>query len=595
MAQTHASSAAPADERTALLTNDPSRNPQDDQQDIVDSPARYTQSSGPDRERPSSYIIVTAPTADNNAISLFDNGPYRQSAPPQHPPPRFRLFLPALALVDLLISLALCAIAYEQYAHPEPDRDGAQAAAHAAQRLAISLFACSVFRTTVLTGVGFSKQTRSMGVLIAATCLLSVLFVMSVANMLLEAHALRSASSSLQRVIIPAVLAIPEIHFGLFKVPELPVPVLPLFILQQLLFTVFEWAAFIAVVGVRLPPGRNPIQARRWARTLQQHHGDGVDARSLMEPHGEGDSGSEEGSDDAFEDNEQEVSAAIRAMHSRPKSPESQKAPSSIRPIAPQSPRFPLGSPSPAPSLNSAQSATQDSRHAASTSGQHPPNRMASGGTIGFDSSSVDGQDHPAAASSSHGAPDLELQLEASQLSLPASALSPDDVDEEFAHDPQDIIDIPADKQLSRQESRRRLAKAYARSNASSSSINDIPGSRRSMGGGGRRDSAISIRSTSTATGMGLPISTPSIPDRRTSTNFRAQSPPPITGSGSPASQFPPVQQTGRGDAPPSAAQGLLKGKSGKLGIGIGLGRRPSWLGGPKADNRGSSSGSQAQ
>ncbi|CAD6934408.1 unnamed protein product [Tilletia controversa] len=591
--------AAPPTERTALLPPTPNETHHPDEHS--------------NNERPSSYIIVTAPTVENNRIALLDsvNGAsYRSSHYPHPlPAPRFRLFLPVLALVDLLVSLSLCAIAYEQYSHSELDPgegdDGGAAPREAARRLAVSLLACSVFRTTVLTAVGFSKQTRSMGVLIAATCLLSILFVMSIANMLLEAHALRSATSNPPAAFLPPTpFSTPQLHYGHhLRIPALPLPVLPLFTAQQLLFTVLEWAAFIAVVGVRLPPGRNPIQARRWARSLQTHHAEGVDARSLMEVGGEGDSGSED-----EEEVEGEGDDTLEHRHGgdelagdgrRSKSPDSSKGPSSLRPIAPLSPRFPIGSPSPAPSLNVANPAQQD------------PHRIPSSSSTQISSAQQLVLDHPSAPPASHGIPDLELQLEASQLSLPASALSPDDDDDDEEGDAQDIIDIPADKQLSRQESRRRLANAYARSNASSSSINDIPHSssssssssfsqnRRSMTGGSsshrnRRDSAISVRSTSTTTGMGLPISTPSIPDRRTSTNFHRATSPPLVSPGLQGQRgnpllSPPVLSTPASGS--GSGQGVFKGKAGKLGMGIGLGgRRPSWLGGSKGENSSSSS-----
>ncbi|CAD6973351.1 unnamed protein product [Tilletia controversa] len=335
--------------------------------------------------------------------------------------------------------------------------------------------------------------------------------------MLLEAHALRSATSNPPAAFLPPTpFSTPQLHYGHhLRIPALPLPVLPLFTAQQLLFTVLEWAAFIAVVGVRLPPGRNPIQARRWARSLQTHHAEGVDARSLME-----------------------------------------------------------------------------------VGAQQDPHRIPSSSSTQISSAQQLVLDHPSAPPASHGIPDLELQLEASQLSLPASALSPDDDDDDEEGDAQDIIDIPADKQLSRQESRRRLANAYARSNASSSSINDIPHSsssssssfsqnRRSMTGGSsshrnRRDSAISVRSTSTTTGMGLPISTPSIPDRRTSTNFHRATSPPLVSPGLQGQRgnpllSPPVLSTPASGS--GSGQGVFKGKAGKLGMGIGLGgRRPSWL-----------------
>ncbi|KAK0536933.1 hypothetical protein OC835_001883 [Tilletia horrida] len=559
-----------ADERTALLSRDGAASPSAHEiyaEDMVSSPAQYRSPPLPDAQRPrSSYIIVTAPTSDNNRIALLDTVPTRHAMAAQLPPPRFRLLLPLLALVDLFVSFTLCGTAYEKYSHPDLDRDGAQEAALAAQRLSISLLACAVFRAVVFAGVGISKYTRYMGVVVAATSLLSTLFVMSVANMLLEAHALRSNASSLPPAISPAVLLFPNASLGLIKVPEFPVPILPLFTGQQLLFTVLEWATFIAVVGVRLPPGRNPVKARRWARTLQQHHGEGLDTRSLIEHHEEddedNDSASEEEDGDVspYEDNEGEQTTIS----------------SSIRPIPPQSPPFPLGSPSPAPSLNTAQGSSL------------PPVDIS-----------------PLPSSSMHDdlpqipaelAADLEQQIAASQVTMPLALTNPggpEDDDDDDGQDPQDIIDIPSDKRLSRQESRRRLAKAYARSNASSSSINVLSGStsssnRRSFTGN-RRDSSISIRSTSTATGMGLPISTPSIPDRRISTNFRAQSP---TLAMAPSSSTVPTSPTQRGRAPPSAAQGLLKGKSGKLGIGLGLGRRPSWLGGSKRDTSGSGSGS---
>ncbi|KAK0553665.1 hypothetical protein OC845_001137 [Tilletia horrida] len=599
-------------ERTALLTgtgasSSSSSATNNAQAETVASPSRY-QSTGPDAQgkRPSSYIIVTAPTAEHNQIAVLDSVPYRQQASSSPTPPRFRLLLPLIALLDLLVSAFLCVTAYEKYAHPDPDKNGAKEAAQAAQRLAFWLMACAVFRTLVLAGVGFSKRTRSLGVLIAATCLLSVLFVMSIANMLLEAHALQS-----KRNVNGAgtrLYALRKAHVSHITVPELPLPVLPLFTGQQLLFTVLEWAAFIAVVGVRLPPGKNPVKARRWARTLRHHDAEGLDVRSLNEHLDHADLGSGGDSDD--EDYAGEGMRHDLAHETRPQSPQSvrpyrarkaednETVSSSIRPIAPQSPHFPMGSPSPAPSFHAAQSQNQGQQRPSSVrSGPITPLRTSSTGAAFRDVMSPTDVSEEAGSSSAQIVPDLELQLDASGLSLPPSVASPDGaddmIDDDLEHDPQDIIDIPSDKRLSRQESKRRLAKAYARSNASSSSINALPGAsgsanRRSFAGGRRDSTAASIRTTnSTSTNMGLPISTPSIPDRRTSTSFRAQSPPLVSNPATPTGATSPVARM-RGGA---GSQGLLKGKSGKLGIGIGLGRRPSWLGGPKRDG---SSGSHS-
>lgn len=270
-----------ADERTALLASHAGDDRDDEAPTSSSASARFSSSNAAQARPRSSYIIVTAPTLESNRIAVLDEVPQRPAT--FGPPPRFRLLLPVFALADLVISIALFTIAYEKYDHPDPGRHDSEDAAAAAKRLALSLLSCAVFRAVVFAGVGFSKHTRHMGVLIAATCLLSTLFVMSVANMLLEAHALRSASSSLPAAYIPAALSTQQLQIGAVKIPELPIPVLPLFTGQQLLFTILEWAAFIAVVGVRLPPGRNPVQARRWARTLHHHYSDGIDARSLHE------------------------------------------------------------------------------------------------------------------------------------------------------------------------------------------------------------------------------------------------------------------------------------------------------------------------
>ncbi len=51
----------------------------------------------------------------------------------------------------------------------------------------------------------------------------------------------------------------------------------------EMAFTVIEWILYIAVVGVKIPPGGNPVQAKRWARGLASdpYYQRGADAQSL--------------------------------------------------------------------------------------------------------------------------------------------------------------------------------------------------------------------------------------------------------------------------------------------------------------------------
>uniref|UniRef100_V5EVK3 Uncharacterized protein n=1 Tax=Kalmanozyma brasiliensis (strain GHG001) TaxID=1365824 RepID=V5EVK3_KALBG len=50
----------------------------------------------------------------------------------------------------------------------------------------------------------------------------------------------------------------------------------------EMAFTVIEWVLFIAVVGVKVPPGGNPAEAKRWARGLADdpHYQRGADAQT---------------------------------------------------------------------------------------------------------------------------------------------------------------------------------------------------------------------------------------------------------------------------------------------------------------------------
>jgi hypothetical protein len=87
-------------------------------------------------------------------------------------------------------------------------------------------------------------------------------------------------------------------------------PTLILLATLQLIMTLVQWISYIAVVGVRVPPGGNPVKAQRWIQALAQGEisVDDLRARSIYDVDEEAnmDSQDEEEEDDEEEDEEVE-------------------------------------------------------------------------------------------------------------------------------------------------------------------------------------------------------------------------------------------------------------------------------------------------
>ena len=148
------------------------------------------------------------------------------------------------------------------------------------RKIVILVVAFSIARACAFAIVGISKRIRQLGVTVAAISILSALFYVSVANLLFQARSkpdtLATAPFSWTRLISPD-----EWHWlDAFRHFE---PTMPILVGAQMAFTLFEWILYISIVGVKIPPGGNRAEAKRWARNLADdpYFQRGVDAHSL--------------------------------------------------------------------------------------------------------------------------------------------------------------------------------------------------------------------------------------------------------------------------------------------------------------------------
>lgn len=163
------------------------------------------------------------------------------------------------------------------------------------RKIVLLVVAFSLARACAFAIVGISKRVRQLGVTVAAISIISALFYVSVANLLFQARpkpdTLGTPAFVWSSLFAPDEWRWPD-AFRHFE------PTMPILVGAQMAFTLVEWILYIAVVGVKMPPGGNPVEAKRWARNLADdpYFQRGVDAHSLY-PSEDGREGELEGID----------------------------------------------------------------------------------------------------------------------------------------------------------------------------------------------------------------------------------------------------------------------------------------------------------
>lgn len=254
-----------------------------------------TQTSPP---RAGSYILVSS-TADLDEPATISGEVPRSSGSR----PRLFFLLPLFAALDVATALTLGILVLTQLSkHDEPAmhimskvphhdasltlssldpaNSNSDNAAWERRKIVVLVMAFSVARACAYAIVGFSKRIRQLGVTVAAISILSTLFYVSVANLLFQARpkpsVLDTPHFSWSSIFASDRWSWPD-AFRHFE------PTMPILVGAQMAFTLLEWILYIAIVGVKVPPGGNRAQAKRWARDLAQdpQFQRGVDAQSL--------------------------------------------------------------------------------------------------------------------------------------------------------------------------------------------------------------------------------------------------------------------------------------------------------------------------
>lgn len=218
----------------------------------------------------------------------------------------------------------------------------------------------------------------------------------------------------------------------------------------QLALTLVEWISYIAVVGVRVPPGPSRLRAARWARELRASDVQGLDVRSVYDETFVEDE--DDGEDDEDLDAEEEERAEAEGQlageagfsHSATRSGSGHfyAEPEEVDRDIERGPRTPEASSSGSVLRASSALGRSGSRTTSADDGGH-----AFEGHSTIAQNERDGRD-------SDGEDDAEGE-------------------EDLSADPDDIVDITPNRALSRQASRRRLALA-AHPNRSSSTWSTI-------------------------------------------------------------------------------------------------------------------------
>ncbi|PWY99106.1 hypothetical protein BCV70DRAFT_163219 [Testicularia cyperi] len=278
--------------------------------------------------RPNSYILISSSAPEHESIEPSYAGNYLQQQQQQQPRRRPRLFmlLPLLALIDVAVSVALSVLIMQQelrhrrhelsgtapttfnFALPSllqrsndnhPIEDPREAASLERTKILLAVMAFSFARTCAYAIVGFSKRIREQGVTVAAISIMSTLFYVSVANLLFQARSKPDTSPPNLMFYSHHVQSSSQWPWPYDSVRHFQ-PTMPILISIEIAFTLLEWIVYIAVVGVKIPPGGNPVKAKRWARNLARDpsYQHGVEAESLYasEPE-DNDAGSEQQDD----------------------------------------------------------------------------------------------------------------------------------------------------------------------------------------------------------------------------------------------------------------------------------------------------------
>ncbi|PWN50595.1 hypothetical protein IE53DRAFT_387085 [Violaceomyces palustris] len=429
------------------------------------SPVRITPTSRPTSTY-ASYVLVSSssPSTVSSSFPLSHRAQNQDttvvhdlsSSAPSNPPPRFQLLLPIIALIDASASILLGSLIIRHETSSEPD-------SHQRIRLALSVMGCAMLRSSTFAVVGFSKTIRDMGILVAAICLLSSLFLVSVANLLFQARGTLSPPPSPLHQVAPTYHQRRPLH---------PEPTFPILIGSQLAFTLLEWVSYIAVVGVKVPPGGNPIKARRWHRSLKDaahlNNARSVDVRSIYDTE-------EDDEEDDDEDDDMGQSRAVAAntmeeyesdqrteeVGSRRGKEVSERTPLQQQQSSPRPKSFGYGT------LDSSGSAGGGAAAEVGRSFRSPttPSRRSLrsqlskldvvGGSSSGDPNKSPRSARPVASTlSSIGFPTRSGGMETGEEEGEDEGEDDDDLD------PNDIIDITSDRTISRQASRRRLALA---------------------------------------------------------------------------------------------------------------------------------------
>ncbi len=222
------------------------------------------------------------------------NGQRNLSTGPSQPRPRFCWVLALLAAIDFVITAFLGAqLLYEQPqrhgsnpdSKPPTGEDGSNSGGGSNDEdrrlgLIAAMIACAVLRDTVLGAVAFSKQVRQLAITVAAVALASLLFVTAVFNLLFQARAAAAAqravgadASTISSEGIVKIIFGPQLDLGgaFSPITAIPLPQgVALLATVNLAMTLLQWITYIAIVGIRPPPGGNPVQARRWIQALHK-------------------------------------------------------------------------------------------------------------------------------------------------------------------------------------------------------------------------------------------------------------------------------------------------------------------------------------
>ena len=387
-----------------------------------------------------SYLLVSSTLPDEPESPDF-------GTPLPSARPRFYYLLPLIAFLDVAGSVGLAALIIKQESEAgrhDSDPD-AVAAAWEREKLVFAVLGCAVMRASTIAIVGVSRRMRDLGIIVAAVCILSALYNVSVANLLFQARPRpapgRSAptpepwqQSGREPLYLTTAAAAAAGGWYAYAFAHATMPVL---IGYQMAMTLLEWISYIAVVGVKVPPGGNPVKAKRWARNLARDpsYRQGVEVTSLYATDS-GEDGEEE--EDEYEEEEERVAYGVERQGQGVAGREAQEDDALLGQQVQARRSSVAGQQDGSSSINYGGVTGSPISYRAGVAEGTPGSRR--GGTMVL----------PAWNSS----PGLAEMGMASGIGGRAETAS------ESESDPDEIIDIPSNPDLQRQESRRRLALA---------------------------------------------------------------------------------------------------------------------------------------